>query len=136
VAVSINVDRILKFEGLPDRALETVLMLISVVLISIVGLTPGQSTTALGAEILVLGLAFGIEIVRLARRSIPGGPHPRSWLIARLVVAAAATLPFIVGGASVLAETGGGLYWVVAGMVFAILGAVANAWVLLIEILR
>jgi hypothetical protein len=38
VAVSINVDRILKFEGLPERALETVLMLLSVVLVSIVGL--------------------------------------------------------------------------------------------------
>jgi len=41
-----------------------------------------------------------------------------------------------VAGASLLAETGGGLYWAVAGMAFAILGGVANAWVLLIEILR
>ena len=31
---------------------------------------------------------------------------------------------------------GGGLYWVAAGIVLAILGAVANAWVLLVEILR
>ena len=136
VAVSINVDRILKFEGLPDRALETVLMLVSVVLVSIVGLIPGQSTTALGAEILALGLAFGLVIARLARRSLPHGPHPRAWLISRLGVAAAATLPMIVAGASLLAEAGGGLYWLVAGMVFAIVGAVANAWVLLIEILR
>ena len=30
----------------------------------------------------------------------------------------------------------GGLYWVAAGIVLAILGAVANAWVLLVEILR
>jgi hypothetical protein len=42
----------------------------------------------------------------------------------------------VVGSASLIAETGGGLYWIVAGMVFAIAGAVANAWVLLIEILR
>jgi len=34
------------------------------------------------------------------------------------------------------AETGGGLHWVVAGIIFAITGAVANAWVLLAEILR
>jgi hypothetical protein len=136
VAVSINVDRILKFEGLPERALETVLMLLSVVLVSIVGLIPGQSTTALGAEVLALGLGFGIVIVRLARRSLPGGSHPPSWLISRLVLAFAATLPMIVAGASLLAEAGGGLYWVVAGIVFAIVGAVANAWVLLIEILR
>jgi len=77
VAVSINVDRILKFEGLPERALETVLMLLIVVLVSIVGLIPGQSTTALGAEVLALGLGFGFKIVQLARRSLPGGAHPR-----------------------------------------------------------
>jgi hypothetical protein len=136
VAVSINVDRILKFEGLPERALETVLMLLSVVLVSIVGLTPGQSADALGAELLALGLGFGIVTVRLARRSLPGGSQPRSWLISRVLVATAATLPLIVGGASLLAEAGGGLYWVVAGIIFAIAGAVANAWVLLIEILR
>lgn len=35
-----------------------------------------------------------------------------------------------------LAESGGGLYWTVTGIAFAILGAVANAWVLLVEILR
>lgn len=45
-------------------------------------------------------------------------------------------MPFVVGGASVLAESGGGLYWVVAGIVFATIGAVASAWVLLVEILR
>jgi hypothetical protein len=38
-------------------------------------------------------------------------------------------------GASLLFETGGGLCWAAAGIV-AITGAVANAWVLLIEILR
>lgn len=136
VAVSINVDRILKFEGLPARALETVLMLLGVLLLSIVGLIPGQSSAALGAEVLALGVGFAIAIVELARRSLQHGPHRRSWLAARLIVATAGTLPMIVAGASLLAETGGGLYWVVAGIVFAIIGAVANAWVLLIEILR
>jgi hypothetical protein len=38
--------------------------------------------------------------------------------------------------ASLIIETGGGLYWTIAGIVFATAGAVANAWVLLIEILR
>jgi hypothetical protein len=136
VAVSINVDRILKFEGLPERALETVLLLLVVVVVSIVGLIPGQSAVALGAELLALGLLFGGVIARLARRSLPQGSQHPSWVISRMLVVAAATVPVIVGGASLLAETGGGLYWVVAGIVFAIAGAVANAWVLMIEILR
>jgi modulator of FtsH protease len=49
---------------------------------------------------------------------------------------AAGTVPLIVGGASILADAGGGLYWTVAGMILAIAAGVANAWVLMVEILR
>ena len=45
-------------------------------------------------------------------------------------------IPFVIAGISLLAESGGGLYWVLAGIVGAIVGGVANAWVLLVEILR
>jgi hypothetical protein len=41
-----------------------------------------------------------------------------------------------IGSISILAESGGGLYWVVAGILGAIFGGVANARVLLVEILR
>jgi hypothetical protein len=41
-----------------------------------------------------------------------------------------------IGAITVLIVAGGGLHWIVAGIVFATLGAVANAWVLLVEILR
>ena len=136
MAISINVDRILKLEGVPERALETVLLLLSVVLISIVGLIPGQSSDAVGVELLALGLVFGGVIGRLERRSLPKTPQPRSEVLMRLFLIVAATLPVTVGGASLLAESGGGLYWVVAGIAFATVGAVANAWVLLVEILR
>jgi hypothetical protein len=42
----------------------------------------------------------------------------------------------MVGGVSVLAATGGGLYWTAAGILGAIFAGVSNAWVLLVEILR
>jgi hypothetical protein len=136
VAVSINVDRILKLEGVPERARVTVTLLASVVVVSIISLIPGQDRVALGAELLGLGLLFTVGIGRLTQQSLPRGPAPPSWTVSRLLVSASGTLPFIVAGASLLAETGGGLYWVAAGIVFAIAGGVANAWVLLIEILR
>jgi hypothetical protein len=47
-----------------------------------------------------------------------------------------AVVPLVVAGASLLGESGGGLYWLAAGIAFAIAGAIANAWVLLVEILR
>lgn len=46
------------------------------------------------------------------------------------------TLPFVAGGASLLVETGGGLYWTFAGILGAALGGVLNAWVFLVEIRR
>jgi len=136
VAVSINIDRILKSAGLPERALQTVLLLLSVVLTSIIGLIPGQSRIALGAELLGEALLLGAIIEMLLIRSLPPRSAPRSWRLIRQVVVAAGTVPLIIGGASILAHGGGGLYWTVSGMIFAIAGAVANAWVLMVEILR
>ncbi len=135
-AVSINIERILKFKGLPERALETVLLLLGVLLVSVVGLIPGQSETALGIELLALSLVLGTVIARLPTSYSASGEEPRAWLWGRWSVRAAGTLPFLIGGISVLAGSGGGLYWIVAGIVFAIAGAVVNAWVLLVEILR
>jgi modulator of FtsH protease len=136
VAVSINIDRILKFDGLPERALQTVLLLLSVVLVSIIGLIPGQSHIALGAELLGEALVFGVAAAILLRRSLPSSPAPVSWRLGRQAAVAAGTVPLVIGGASLLAETGGGLYWTAGGIIFAIAGAVLNAWVLMVEILR
>jgi hypothetical protein len=135
VAVSVNIERILKFPGLPERALQTLLLLLSAVLISLIALIPGQSTTALGVELLVVSVGFGAPIWTLMIRTIPGAreyAHPATHLLLILP----GTLPLIIGSVSLLALTGGGLYWIVAGLLGAILGAAANAWILLVEILR
>jgi hypothetical protein len=47
-----------------------------------------------------------------------------------------ATLPFLVGGVSLIARGGGGLYWVGVGMIATFVAAAAAAWVLMVEILR
>ena len=136
VAISINIDRILKLEGIPERALETVITLLTVVLISIAGLIPGQSTTALAVELLAIAATYAVGATVLGRRSLPVEVAPTRYLVSRLVVTALAMVPLIVGGISIAAESGGGLYWIVAGIAAAICSAVANAWVLLVEILR
>jgi modulator of FtsH protease len=95
-----------------------------------------------GASAALAGLVFvavSINIDRLAillRRSLPPPPAPVSWRLGRQAVVAAGTVPLVIGGASLLAETGGGLYWTAGGIIFAIAGAVLNAWVLMVEILR
>jgi hypothetical protein len=78
VAVSINVDRILKFQGLPDRALATVMLLLSVVVVSLVGLIPGQSRSALAGELLGVSLVFTVAILWLTSRSMVSGDDQRT----------------------------------------------------------
>jgi hypothetical protein len=136
VAVSINIERILKFPGLPERALETVLLLLSVVVVSIIGLIPGQDHVAFGIELLVASLLATYVIWRLALGAKLSGKESKLWLAERLGLLAWGTLPFVIGGLSVLVTNGAGLYWIAFGIVGAIVGAVANAWVLLVEILR
>jgi hypothetical protein len=136
VAVSINVERILRFPGLPERALATVMLLLSVVLVSLVGLIPGQSRAALAGELLGVGLVFAVVILGLTGRSMAGRVGHRLEAFGHLLLVGLGTVPVVLGAASLFAEAGGGLYWVAAGIVLATTGAVANAWVLLVEILR
>ncbi len=135
VAVSVNIKEILGSPGLPTRALQTLLLLLGAVVVSLAGLIPGQSDVALGIELLALGLALGVWVYALAIRSIPltrEHVHP----LLHLTLIAPGTVPLAVGGASLIAQAGGGLYWIIAGIVGALLGASVNAWVLLVEILR
>jgi hypothetical protein len=56
VAISINLERILQGTGLPGRAGEAIVLLVAVLVVSTLGLVPGQSPTVLGAELLGAGL--------------------------------------------------------------------------------
>ena len=49
---------------------------------------------------------------------------------------AAGTVPATWAGSALAAHGGGGLYWLAAAALAGIVGAVLNAWVLLIEIIR
>ena len=135
VAVSINLDRILTFPGLPERGLVTMAMLLAVLIVSLLGLAPGQSHTALGIEFLWIGVAMTVWFSVLATRSV-ATDEEASHFASALGIALFGSLPLLVGGIAVLTASIGGFYWILAGLITAILAAVANAWVLLVEILR
>ncbi len=138
VAVSINVDRIVKYDGLPERGVETLALLLTVLVVSIAGLMPGQGHVALGLEI--LGIAVVLLAVLFAlpvTHELPDdADRPTAWLASRWIIRLSGSGLVAIGALSEVFAFGGGLYWVAAGFVFLTLGAVANAWVLLIEILR
>ena len=142
VGVSINLQKILSdpSSGLTGRAVEALILLVAVLVASVLGLVPGQGVGVLGAEVLVVGLAAWGWIVAIQL------PRLREWgsmradlrvsFVVRVVVGQVATLALVIAGVAVLWVGPVGLYWLVAGTVFAILGALADAWVLLVEINR
>jgi hypothetical protein len=138
VAVSINVERILKYEGLPERGIEALAMLLAPLVVSIAGLMPGQGHVALGIELLAIGAALVGVMVRLPiARWLPDGVEtPPRYVLNRQVVRLAGTLLLLIGALAELFAVAGGLYWIAGAFVLLILGAVVNAWVLLVEILR
>ncbi len=142
VGASINLQQIVSDpgSGLPGRAAEALVLLVAVLTASVLLLVPGQGQVMVGAEVLVVGLAaWGwivvIQLVRL-RSWRAMRPDLRQAFVLRVALGQIATLPFVVAGIAVLAGGLGGLYWLVAGMVFSIIVALFEAWVLLIEINR
>jgi len=137
VAVSINLDRILKGgRFLPARAAETLATLLLVVASSALTLVP-QVVRLVGIEILVIVVPMLAVTVRsqLAQRR-RNRDDPVLWTISRMASTALATVPCTIAGLSLTILWGGGLYWLALTALLGIVGAVYNAWVLLVEIVR
>jgi len=61
---------------------------------------------------------------------------PRSSSERPLNAILATSVPIVVAGVSLLAKSGGGLYWVLAAIVLPYISGIGNAWVLLVEVVR
>jgi hypothetical protein len=136
VAVSLNLKQILAYPSLPVRVGETLVIMMGLVLLSVFMLIPGQNRYAAGTEILVLGLVLTGLTLRWRMRLTRSADDPLRWTLIAVGIVLASTVPMVVAGISVLAGGGGGFYWLVPAVVLALVGAIANAWVLLIEIVR
>lgn len=135
VAVSINLGKVLSHPQLPGRAGESLFILMGVLATATLGLVPAQSSGALGAEVLAVGLiVWGYPISIQIGARVPG--TPRRWMLTRVVAHQIATLPIVAAGVSLLVGAGGGLYWLLPGTILSFVAGMLNAWVLLVEIQR
>ena len=135
VAVAINIRAILDGPGLPERALEPLLLLLGVLTVSILVLIPRQGRTTLGTELAIESVLLTTAVAMLINYGRK--QHMKlGWLLARSALAALGTVPFMIGSVSLLTGHGGGLAWTAAGILGATLGGVYSAWIVLIEILR
>jgi hypothetical protein len=161
VGLSVNIRTVLaagKREGqnfLTGRALEALAALLIVLLISLVGLVPAIPRGALAAFILLAGAGSATSPVRALLASRPGASRPGAAqsgvtqsgvtqsgaaldapLVLRLITAAGLTVTLLLAGVTFATGHGGGLYWLPAAFVLAIIIAAVNAWVLLVQVLR
>ena len=142
VGVSINLDTIMSNPtyGLPGRALEALVLLVAVLMATILLLVPDQGRVLAGAELLAVGVVDWAAVVTIQVlvlrnwRSLE--PAFRWHFVPRVVLCQLATLPILAAGIGVMGWGLGGLYWLVIGVVLSFLVAVADAWVLLVEIHR
>jgi modulator of FtsH protease len=133
VALSINIERVLKFPFLPARAAHTVLVLFGSLAEASVALWPHQNATVFGTAIVVISCAVGIVAWKI---SSAHPPTPKEY--AQL----APSVPIIVltslaGGIAILAfGSPYGIYALSVSMLLAMMLGFLNSWVLLVEILR
>lgn len=137
VGVSINLKQILEDAGLPVRAIETLAMFVAIVLTSSLLLMPDQPDWLAGLWMVLTGIAlFEISLIsaRANRATLPAGLE-RAFLI-RVGLSWVTSVLLVAGGVVVAVGEPDGMYVYAAGITFAYLVALANAWVLLVEINR
>jgi len=135
VAVAINLTRILSFQHLPTRAVESLTALIAVLFVATFALVPDQNALTYGVEIASVGVLSGlIQFTSLVRSHSAVAKHVP--LPVHALMNLAPPLPFVIAGFMIASGHEQGLYWTVPGVIFSFLFGLIGAWVLLIEIQR
>jgi hypothetical protein len=137
VGVSINLARILSLPRLPDRALLTLIILLTILVVCSLLLVPEQSLWLVGSEVLIVGLVSRVMVLRLDIGILRATDtkYQRTFLF-NMALSQLAVLPYIIAGIVVLISGVSGLYWLVPAVIFSFLKAILDAWVLLVEINR
>ena len=137
VAVSINLNRIINYPRLVTRAFQSLALLVTILITASLMLVPGQSFTVVGIEILVVGVVIWLLNIYLDIRNFrQTDPQYRRAYSANILMGQLATLPYLIAGISILTTGEGGIYWLVPALIFSVLQAILDSWVLLIEINR
>jgi hypothetical protein len=131
VAVSINSAWFSSANTHRDRAGQALVLFIVPLVTGILVLVPGQGTTVLGIEIVVFGLLVGRVLLALGSEPLDGEPE---WLVLidRFSPRLITTAGLIACGVSLIVGHAGGLYWLAAVDICALLAGLLNAWIFLL----
>jgi hypothetical protein len=136
VAISLNLDAILRYKGLPGRAIGTLAFFAYPLAGSLLIQVPGLSDTALGVGQALLAAGLVGLFVKGVRPWQEGQGDPIAWRISHIGPAVAVTVLAVVGAVATITTSFGGLYWLAGAMAVATMVGLINSWVLLVEIKR
>jgi hypothetical protein len=137
VGVSISLSKILSTPTLPERALISLILLLTIMILSLLFLVPGQSNNMLGIEVLLLSFIVWAVISKMDITTFRKKEKQyRRYYIMHVVLNQIAILAYVVGGIIILSAPSTGMYWIVLAIISSFIKAVMDAWVLLIEINR
>lgn len=134
VGLSINLRKVI---GTPEhlaRAREVLGQLLSLLVLSIILLIPGQNRFVLGAELILLGaILAGVSVFLHGQTFKRIGPQRRVRWGARVAVFHVGTLAIPIAGGSLMLGHYGGLFWLVITVLMYFLWATINAWTLVVQ---
>jgi hypothetical protein len=136
VAISLNLDAILREKTLPGRAVETLAFFAYPLAGGLLIQVPGLSDTALGVGQAILAAGLGGLIALGVRRWKQERANPLLWRVAHAGPAVLIMLLAVVGAVATISASFGGLYWLAGAMGVAATFGITNSWVLLVEIKR
>lgn len=135
VAVSVNITRIIELPWVVSRMAASLTLFTGVLMGGTALLVPGQSAHVVGGELAIVGFAMA-ALVWLNNGLRGTQPQYRNRILISAALAVVASLLVATAGVLCAAQTGGGLYWLVPGVLLAFAVGLLNGWVALVEILR
>jgi hypothetical protein len=134
IALSLNLHAIIKVPTHRARARETLGATLSLLVLSLLMLIPGQDRCVLGSELIAGSLVLVLVAVKFHRRTLRrmvAGRRVR-WAL-RLAVLHLGTVPMLVAGISLTVGQFGGLFWLVPTILIYMLWSLNNAWLLVVQ---
>lgn len=123
---------------MPSRALQSLVFLLTILIVSTLGLVPDQPIQLFGEEVLFTGalsLGFsGVLQVRMFKNNEE--KHLLRYVRRNIIFTALAGVPYLLAGIFIVLYGDAGIYWLVPAFVFSFIKALIDAWVLVIEISR
>lgn len=137
IALSLNLSTILTVPAHRARARETFAGLLSLLVLSILMLIPGQDRHVLGIELLAGSVVLMLGGVRLQFQTLRNmAPGRRVHWVLRLVILNLGTATALIAGISMVIGQFGGLFWLVPTVLIYILWSLSNAWLLVVQVAK